>query len=68
MKKQDIVAGRFYQAKVNGNLTRVRLDSISESTGYGSSRGMTNYHVTNMRTGRKTTFHSAAKFRKELPS
>ncbi len=52
MKKSDIKAGGEYIAKDHGKLTVVRVDAI---------RG-NNYTATNLATGRKTRFHSAAKF------
>lgn len=71
MKANEIQVGRKYRAKVGGNLTTVRVDAIREV-----SRGRRNnysgryeysnkvvYDVTNLTTGRRTTFQSAAKFR-----
>lgn len=71
MKKSEIVVGGKYIAKVNGKLTTVQVDNIREmskfrrsnysgKSKYGQS---TVYDVTNLTTGRKTTFRSAAKFR-----
>lgn len=65
MKKNEIVVGGFYAAKVGTNITTVRVDAIREHDnrlGFSNSK-YTVYDVTNMRTGRKTTFRSAAKFR-----
>lgn len=63
MKAAEIQVGGEYFAKVAGVVTRVRVDAIRE--GYliyqGGSR--TQYDVTNLKTGRRTTFRSAAKFR-----
>lgn len=61
MKKNEIKVGGRYKAKVNGNLVTVRVDAINES-GFDDR---TTYAVTNLATGRKTTFRSAAKFRDE---
>lgn len=57
MKKNEIKVGGHYRAKVNGQLVTVRVDKIYEG-GF--------YDVTNLATGRKTTFRSAAKFRREV--
>lgn len=56
MKANEIKVGGLYTAKVNGKLTTVRVDAIRER--YFSPY----YYVTNIATGRKTTFSSAAKF------
>ena len=71
MKAKDIKIGGHYIAKVSGKLTTVRVDAIRKT-----SRGRTNswsgryeqqactvYDVTNLATGRRVTFRSAAKFR-----
>lgn len=58
MLKSQIKVGGLYTAKVNGQLTTVRVDSVG--SGFDST---TYYNVTNMRTGRTTTFRSAQKFR-----
>ncbi len=65
MKKNEIRAGGRYTARVSGNLTTVRVDAIRECTGW--DRDKTVYDVTNLTTGRKTTFRSAAKFRAAVP-
>lgn len=68
MKKSQIKVGGFYVAMVSDKLVTVRVDKIREDgvTGYGSTaRDATRYDVTNMSTGRTTTFRSAAKFRSE---
>jgi len=68
MKAKDIKVGGHYTAKIAGNLTTVRVDAIRQR--YTNSRGQSccrdHYDVTNLRTGRKTTFRSAAKFRYEV--
>ena len=72
MKAKDIVLGGKYVAKVSGKLTTVRVDAIREvshyaGTSYGSAskyREQTVYDVTNLTTGRKTVFRSAAKFQR----
>lgn len=67
MKAKDIKVGRHYTAKVSGNLVTVRVDTINDRYKVGfSGRKETAYHVTNLKTGRKTTFRSAAKFRGEV--
>lgn len=58
MKAAEIKVGGLYVAKVNNQLTTVMVDSISESYD-----GKARYNVTNTKTGRSTTFRSAAKFR-----
>ncbi len=68
MLKKNIVVGGVYQAKVSNKITRVRVDAIREQDGGESPWGrkikaVTFYDVTNLTTGRKTTFRSAAKFR-----
>ena len=68
MKKSEIHVGGYYVAKVGGKLTTVRVDVIREEpvayVGPYTTKTMTwRYDVTNLTTGRKTTFRSAAKFR-----
>lgn len=58
MKANEIKVGGVYVAKVGGNLTRVRVDAI-----WINYAGYTQWNVTNLKTGRRTTFRSAAKFR-----
>ena len=75
MKKNEIVVGGVYIAKVSNKLTKVRVDSITDNEGrsYGGVLGnrvmykaTTSYGVTNLTTGRKTSFRSATKFRKAV--
>ena len=72
MKANEIKKGEKYIAKVSGVLTTVRVDEIREvSRGRMAAGGYTYgtatvYDVTNLKTGRKTTFRSAAKFRREV--
>lgn len=61
MRKSEVKKGGIYLAKVSSKLTKVRIDVIREDY-----KGDTVYDVTNLPTGRKTTFRSAAKFRKEI--
>ena len=61
MTKDKIQVGCHYVAKIGDKLTTVRVDKIE--TGYGDNGDCTEYSVTNLRTGRKITFRSAAKFR-----
>ena len=67
MKKSQIKVGGHYLARVSRNLVTVRVDAIRERSGGGtypgSISGGTSYDVTNLKTGRKTTFRSAQKFR-----
>lgn len=65
MKKDEIVVGGKYLARVSGVITTVRVDRIREVDGW--KKATTHYDVTNLRTGRQTTFHSAAKFRSVVP-
>lgn len=73
MLKKDIKVGGVYEAKVNGRLTKVRVDGIDERDGYKSvafgytTKSATRYRVTNLTTGRATVFRSASKFRAEVP-
>ena len=67
MKKSEIQIGCCYLAKVSGRLTTVRVDDIvppcpPHEVGYHGTR----YSVTNLATGRKLTFRSAAKFRRPI--
>lgn len=64
MKKSEIKVGGHYQAKVSNNLVTVRVDNIRSVQGFSKSRTQV-YDVTNIKTGRNTTFRSAAKFRRE---
>jgi hypothetical protein len=61
VKKNEIKVGGLYLAKVNEKVVTVRVDSIKDGL-----RGVV-YQVTNLSTGRKTTFRSAAKFRAPAP-
>lgn len=64
MKKAEIKVGGLYTARVSGRHVTVRVDAIDSVR--SCEREMTYYRVTNMSTGRKTTFYSAAKFRAEV--
>lgn len=64
MKKNEVKVGGYYLAKVSGALTAVRVDEIMPNR--GGNTGGDGYAVTILRSRRKTTFRSAAKFRKEL--
>lgn len=68
MKKSEIKVGGHYRAKVSRNLVTVRVDAIRSGTRYlgsGKTSDTTVYDVTNLKTGRRTTFRSAMKFRNE---
>lgn len=68
MRASEIREGGFYIAKVSNKLTTVRVDSIRSVTFGGLKHGSrTRYDVTNIATGRKTTFRAASKFRREVP-
>lgn len=62
MRASQIEVGGVYSAKVNGGLTQVKVDAIRNRR----SDSRTVYDVTNLKTGRKITFESAAKFRVEI--
>jgi len=63
MIAREITEGGTYVAKVSGRLTTVRVDRIRQrSDRAGRLRAV--YDVTNLRTGRRTTFVSASKFRR----
>lgn len=68
MKQSEIKVGGTYVAKVSNKLTTVRVDAIREEVdryrGGNVIGTQTIYDVTNLKTGRHTTFRSAAKFRK----
>lgn len=71
MLKKDIRVGGHYLATVSGKLTTVRVDAIREDgvhlrVGGRSTINATRYGVTNLATGRRTTFRSAQKFRQEV--
>lgn len=68
MKKKDIVEGGHYTAKVSGKLTTVRVDKIRDRFDSYSDRSQTVYDVTNLSTGRATTFRSAQRFRQNVPA
>ena len=62
MKKKDITIGGKYVARVSGNFVTVRVDAKRERFDHkGKCKEV--YDVTNLKTGRKLTFQSAAKFR-----
>jgi DNA helicase II / ATP-dependent DNA helicase PcrA len=59
MKKNEIKVGGLYSAKVNGQITTVRVNRIGETYDHRVV-----YHVTNLATGRELKpFRSAVKFR-----
>lgn len=62
MRKAEIKVGGIYTARVNGNHTTVRVDEIRDTGGVSG----THYHVTDLKTAKKTVFHSAAKFHSEV--
>lgn len=65
MKKNEIKVGGLYKAKVSGVVVTVRVDAVEDVLTYrvGKPTDAAVYRVTNLKTGRKTTFRSAAKFR-----
>lgn len=64
MKKSEIRVGGLYRAKVSGRIVTVRVDAIRESEKFAIGVWHL-YDVTNLSTGRRTTFRSAAKFSEE---
>lgn len=66
MKKADIRVGERYVARVSDILVYVRVDAIRESLNR-SDKGRIVFDVTNLKTGRKLVFQSAAKFREHVP-
>ena len=67
MKLKDIKVGGHYLAKVSGKLTTVRVEDIRQVRTW-NNWDKTRIDVTNLATGRKSTFRSAAKLRKEIPA
>ncbi len=64
MKASEIKVGGLYEAKISDRVVTVRVDAIRKrGTASRVGREVTVYDVTNLTTGRKTTFRSAAKFR-----
>lgn len=71
MKANEIKQGGIYTAKVSGKITKVKVLAIRETSKFSRSsysgqsvyRDAVVYDVTNLSTGRRTTFKSAAKFR-----
>ena len=68
MRATEINVGGRYHAKVNGRVVVVRVDAIREYNPFfgGMPRhraAQLRYDVTNLSTGKHTTFKSAAKFR-----
>lgn len=57
MKAKEIKVDTLYRAKVNGKLVTVRVEAIRRMA------RTTYYDVTNLTTGRRTSFRSAMKFR-----
>lgn len=66
MKKSEIKVGGHYAARVSGNFVTVRVDEIAKRESNVYRKGGTYYVVTNLKTGRKLTFKSAMKFRREV--
>lgn len=63
MKIADVQVGGRYVAKVSGVLTTVRVLAMREASAFnGASRSVID--VVNERTGRRTTFRSAARLRR----
>jgi hypothetical protein len=66
MKIADVQVGGRYVAKVSGVLTTVRVLAVRETVSYrGALRSVID--VVNERTGRRTTFRSAARLRRPIP-
>jgi hypothetical protein len=69
MKLTDIIVGGRYTAKVSGVITTVKVLAIREDHSWGTARSRTVHRidVVNERTGRKTSFRSAARLRGPAP-
>jgi hypothetical protein len=65
MRKSEIRVGHKYTARASGQIVNVRVDAIRQCDRITCNgvRSVNIYDVTNLRTGRKLTFRSAAKFR-----
>ena len=65
MLQSDVQIGRIYKARVSGRLVDVQLDNIYDGqSGFGTyRRNVKRFYVTNLVTGRKLVFRSAAKLR-----
>ena len=63
MKKSEVKVGGHYTAKISGKLTTVRVDAVRSSK-HGNI--IDRWDVTNLTTGRKTTFRTAGRFRNEV--
>lgn len=77
MKQDEIRIGGRYLARISGKVVPVRVEAIRDTltarrgpsyTGMPRTRLRLVYDVTNLATGRKTTFRSAAKFRGPAPA
>lgn len=64
MKAKEIHVGRVYIAKVSNRLTKVKVVAKVERFDH-KDKSRTVYDVVNLTTGRRTTFRSAQKFRRE---
>jgi len=64
MKATELRINEVYLAKVSGRIVPVRLDRIQLRIHHSSGRAYREYHVTNLRTGRKLTFRSPQRFRR----
>ena len=74
MKLEDVKEGGHYRARVSGKLVTVRIDKIRREERYSSQQPQgyatgklrtvkkTFFDVTNLATGRRIVFRSAAKF------
>lgn len=65
MRAKEIEVGGVYLARVSGKITKVRVDAIEEMFAR-AGRSLTIYRVTNIATGRRTTFRSPQKFRSRV--
>ncbi len=64
MKARDIFQGDLYVARISRRFVTVRVDNIREVWDHLHDKRITVYDVTNLDTGRKTQFRSAARFRR----
>lgn len=66
MTASQVKVGGVYLAKVSNRIVEVRLDKIDSIDMRQGTMGLVTkriYRVTNLRTGRQTSFRSASKFR-----
>jgi hypothetical protein len=71
MLKSEVQVGKVYVARINGRLTKVRIDAVVERQGYTSPNSyrqrptVTHWAATNLTTNRRIELKSAAKLIRE---